>query len=131
MAVERSLWFARGTRGVNAISEIVRCIDRRWIFNGEVFGLVTLIEKNDRPREFAEPWFEMCLTQEQRDARVLEHELHTFARVCRIDWDVCSARLEDSEERDHQFHGTLHAKTHQRIPPHAALSQKMRHLIRA
>ncbi len=65
----------------------------------------------------------LLLADEHREARVLQHEGETLARVARVEGHVGTARLEDGEHRHRQGQRALDAQAHPRLRADAGRAQ--------
>ena len=74
---------------------------------------------------------ESRLRQQDREARVLEHEVEPLLRVGRVEGHVGPARLEDSEHAGQHLRQPLHADSDQRFRPRPESAQMTRQLVGA
>ena len=66
-----------------------------------------------------------------RGLRIRKHELHALFRIRKVEGKICSACLDDSEQRHHQLCRTFHVHANQRVPTDAEGAQVVRESVRA
>ncbi len=117
MTIARALGLAGGTGGVDHIRQVFRVdVDARiGIATGlrPVLGLIQQQAANGlRDRQRVQ---QMALGQQQTDAAVVEHIGQAIPWIFRVQRYVGTAGLENRQQPQDHFHGTLDGDTHQHI----------------
>src|SRR5205823_14770298 len=106
-----AFWFARRTRGVDYVSQIVWPRSALQILRTLARNFAGFCIDADRlsvvVRQFCQ---QTAFSQQQLDARIVEHELQTRRRISRIERHVSAAGLQNAQERDDHFGRGLEAK---------------------
>jgi len=71
------------------------------------------------------------LGQHYRHLSVFQHDIQALLRICRIQRQVRSTRLEDTQQPYHHLQRPLHTDSNQHLRAHTQGSQVMRQLIRS
>ena len=127
-----AFWRSGGSRGVDDVGGVLR-------FEGEGRcggGLrrdrgPVGVEAHDAGAMRGQPLDERGLGQQQRRARIFEHEAEALGRVVRVERQIGAAGLEDAEQRDDHLQRALDAQPHHDLGPDAERAQVMRQLIGA
>src|SRR5277367_2250054 len=73
----------------------------------------------------------MRLRQQNRGSAIIEHQLQTLSRIRGIERHIRASSLENAENADQHFHGTLDTKRNRHFRRHAQALQVMSEFIRA
>src|SRR5215813_12417164 len=80
-------------------------------------------------RIFRQPHQHRLLREQQRRSRVLQHVAQPCFRILRIQGNIHSPSLQNSQQPDHNVGRTLHADRYQHVRPYPQPPQIMRQLV--